>query len=156
MRLVSYILMQLAPGTAKTAAEEISKISGVKMAHAVTGPFDIIAFADVPDLATLSDLVLAKIQNIEGVQKTQTALVVTPDVLSPNMSRSRAYKTKPPPREWVQNTVQALVASNPGLAKEPRELLRKLREEARKSNYRPVIAPAHVQAIVNKTSGSRS
>ncbi len=39
MRLVSYILMQLAPGTAKGAAEAIAKIDGVKMAHAVTGPF---------------------------------------------------------------------------------------------------------------------
>lgn len=83
MRFVSYILMQLAPGTAKTAAEKIAKIEGVKMAHAVTGPFDVIAFADVPDLTTLSDLVLAKIQNIEGVQKTQTAVVVTPDAFGP-------------------------------------------------------------------------
>lgn len=83
MRLASYILVELAPGTSKAAAEAISKIAGVKMAHAVTGPFDIIAFAEVPDLATLSDLVLAKIQNVEGVQKTQTAVVVTPDAFAP-------------------------------------------------------------------------
>ena len=72
--------MELAPGTAKKAAETISKIEGVKMAHAVTGPFDVIAYAEVPDLAKLSDLVLAKIHGVEGVQKTQTAVVVTPDV----------------------------------------------------------------------------
>ena len=89
MRLVSYILMQLAPGTAKTAAKAISKIEGVKMAHAVTGPFDVIAFAEVPDLTTLSDLVLAKIQNVKGVQKTQTAVVVTPDVLEPGLPPTR-------------------------------------------------------------------
>ena len=83
MRLASYILIELAPGTSTAAAEAISKIEGVKMAHAVTGPFDIIAFAEVQDLATLSDLVLAKIQNVEGVQKTQTAVVVTPDLLAP-------------------------------------------------------------------------
>jgi hypothetical protein len=45
--------MQLAPGTAKTAAEAISKIEGVKMSPAVTGPFDFIAFAEVPDLTAL-------------------------------------------------------------------------------------------------------
>jgi DNA-binding Lrp family transcriptional regulator len=84
--------MQLAPGTTKTAAEAISRIKGVKMAHAVTGPFDVIAFVDVPDLATLSDLILAKIQNIEGVQKTQTAIVVTPDVLRPSLPRNRKKK----------------------------------------------------------------
>jgi len=96
LKLVSYILVQLAPGTAKTAAEAISKIEGVKMAHAVTGPFDIIVFAEVPDLATLSDLVLAKIQNVDGVQKTQTAVVVTPDVLRPSSPSARKPKSPKP------------------------------------------------------------
>lgn len=93
MKLVSYILIQLAPATTKTAARAISKIKGVKMAHAVTGPFDVIAFVEVPDLATLSDLILAKIQKIEGVQKTQTAIVVTPDVLKPSLPGSRKNKS---------------------------------------------------------------
>src|SRR3989475_12127028 len=94
LRLVSYVLIQLTPGTTKTAAEAISKIEGVKMAHAVTGPFDVIAFAEVPDLTTLSDLVLAKIQNVEGVQKTQTAVVVTTDVLAPGPPRIRKNKSR--------------------------------------------------------------
>ena len=93
LKLVSYILIQLAPGTTKTAVEAISKIKGVKMAHAVTGPFDVIAFAEVPDLTTLSDLILAKIQNIEGVLKTQTAIVVSPDMLRPSSSRTRKRKS---------------------------------------------------------------
>ncbi len=58
--------MQLALGKAKDAARTISKIPGVKMAHAVTGPFDVSAFADVPDLAALSDLVIYRIQHVEG------------------------------------------------------------------------------------------
>src|SRR3989442_11977483 len=93
LKLVSYVLIQLAPGTTKTAAEVIAKIKGVKMAHAVTGPFDVIAFVEVPDLTTLSDLILAKIQNIEGVQKTQTAIVVTPDMLKPSLPRNRKNKS---------------------------------------------------------------
>ena len=96
MRLVSYTLVELAPGTAKQAAEAISKIKGVKTAHAVTGPFDVIAYAEVPDLTTLSDLVLAKIQNVKGVQKTQTAVVVTPDILEPRLSSTRKNKSKKP------------------------------------------------------------
>lgn len=64
---------------ASTAADKISKIEGVKMAHAVTGPFDVIAYAEVANLAALSDLVLARIQSVKGVEKTQTAVVVTPD-----------------------------------------------------------------------------
>ena len=94
-RFASYILMQLAPGTAKTAAEAISKIDGVKMAHAVTGPFDVIAFAEVQDLASLSDLVLAKIQSVDGVQKTQTAVVVTRDVFGRGPQRARLGSPTP-------------------------------------------------------------
>jgi DNA-binding Lrp family transcriptional regulator len=96
LRFFSYVLIQLAPGKAKTAAESISKIEGVKMAHAVTGPFDVIAFVEVPDLATLSDLVLARIQNVTGVQKTQTAVVVTPEVLGPSLHRARTHKSTTP------------------------------------------------------------
>jgi len=84
--------MQLAPGKAKTAAEAISRIEGAKMSHAVTGPFDIIAFVEVPDFNALSDLVLAKIQNVDGVEKTQTAVVVTPDVLGQSSQKTRAHK----------------------------------------------------------------
>lgn len=69
------------------------------MAHAVTGPFDVIAFVEAPDLTTLSDLLLAEIQNIEGVKKTQTAVVVTPGAFVPNRSSSRNYKRPSPPKE---------------------------------------------------------
>jgi len=91
---VSYILMQLAPGTAKGAAEAISKIRGVKMAHAVTGPFDVIAFAEVSNLSSLSDLVLSQIQKVDGVEKTQTAVVVSPDLLGP-VPKKRAHESAP-------------------------------------------------------------
>ncbi len=93
MRIVSYILMQLSPGKAKAAANAISKIKGVKMAHAVTGPFDVIAFAEVSDLSALSDLVLAQIQRVDGVEKTQTAVVVSPDALS-DLSTKRVQNTR--------------------------------------------------------------
>ena len=91
---MSYILMQLAPGTAKGAAEAISKIEGVKMAHAVTGPFDVIAFAEVSNLSSLSDLVLSQIQKVDGVEKTQTAVVVSPDLLGP-VPKKRAHESAP-------------------------------------------------------------
>jgi len=86
--------MQLAPGTAKGAAEAISKIRGVKMAHAVTGPFDVIAFAEVSNLSSLSDLVLSQIQKVDGVEKTQTAVVVSPDLLGP-VPKKRAHESAP-------------------------------------------------------------
>lgn len=77
MAFAYYILIELSPGTAKTAAGEISKIEGLRMANAVTQPFDVIAFAEVSNLASLSELVLSRIQSFEGVKRTQTAVVVT-------------------------------------------------------------------------------
>ena len=152
MRLMTYVLMEVAPGKAKDAAEAISKINHVKMVHAVTGPFDVIAFAEVNDLAKLSDLVLAKIQNVEGVRKTQTAVVVAPEKSGPGIVRTRVYKTPTPPKEWVEETVKDIVRSNPQIVKSPLELLKRVRDEARKNNYRPIIAPAQVQALLGRRS----
>jgi uncharacterized protein with GYD domain len=152
MKLTTYVLMQVAPGRAKEAAEAISKINGIKMAHAVTGPFDVIAYAEVNDLSTLSDLILAKIQNVEGVQKTQTAVVVTPEAISQTGTKTRTYKTPTPPKEWVEETVRELVKSDPEIAHNPIEVLKRVRDEARKNNYRPIIAPAQVQALLNRVS----
>ncbi len=90
MGIVSYILMQLAPGSAKAAAQSISKLHGVKMVHAVTGPFDVIAFAEVSDLSELSDLVLAQIQKVHGVEKTQTAVAVSPETIDSDVSPKRS------------------------------------------------------------------
>jgi hypothetical protein len=153
MKLTTYVLMQVAPGRAKEAAESISKIQGIKMAHAVTGPFDVIAYAEVNDLGTLSDLILARIQNVEGVQKTQTAVVVTPEASSQSTRKAhRVYKTPTPPKEWVEKTVGEIIKTNPSLVKNPIEVLKRVRELARKNNFRPIIAPAQVQALLNKAS----
>lgn len=152
MRLTTYVLMQVAPGRAKEAAKAISKIEGVKMAHAVTGPFDVIAYAEVTDMANLSDLVLGRIQNVEGVQKTQTAVVVTPEISSHPLPKTRVYKTPTPPKEWVEQTVRDIVQSNPQIVRSPLEVLKRVRDEARRNNYRPIIAPAQVQALLNRQS----
>ncbi len=87
--------MQLAPGKAREAARLISKIPGVKMAHAVTGPFDVIAFAEVSDMEELSDLVLSRVQRVKGVEKTQTAVVVT----SSGEDRRGSLRHNPPSRK---------------------------------------------------------
>ncbi len=90
----SYVLIELSPGIAKTAVGQISKIEGVRMAHAVTGPFDVIAFAEVSDLAALSELVLSKIQAIEGVKRTQTAVVVTAGAVGRKPSSRRKREAR--------------------------------------------------------------
>lgn len=74
MPVKAYVLVQAELGKAKTVAEDIAKIEGVKMVHAVTGVYDVIAYLELSDLEALSDLVLKKVQAVRGVQRTHTAI----------------------------------------------------------------------------------
>jgi len=73
MQVDVYIFVQVEKGEPWKIASEISKIEGIKTAHTVTGQYDIIAYAELNDLDKLKETV-RKIQNIEGVQHTQTAV----------------------------------------------------------------------------------
>jgi DNA-binding Lrp family transcriptional regulator len=74
-KIGAYVLIKIAPGKSRTITEQISRIEGVKTAHPVTGMFDIIAFLELPDINSLTGTVRAKIQTIEGVLRTHTAIV---------------------------------------------------------------------------------
>ena len=70
-----YIFIQVEKGTPPEIAAEIPEIEEVKTAHPVTGQYDIIAFAQLRALDSLTAL-LRKIHLIEGVRHTQTAICV--------------------------------------------------------------------------------
>jgi len=74
-KIGAYVLIKIAPGKSRTIAEHISKIDGVKTVHPVTGMFDIIAYIEEPDINSLTGTVRSKIQTIEGVMRTHTAIV---------------------------------------------------------------------------------
>jgi DNA-binding Lrp family transcriptional regulator len=74
-RIGAYILIKIAPGRSRALTEQISKIEGVKTVHPVTGMFDIIAYLEEPDINTMTGTVRTKIQTIEGVLRTHTAIV---------------------------------------------------------------------------------
>jgi len=71
--LDAYILINTKPGKVWQIAEAILNISGIKMAHVVTGQYDIIAFVQFDDVGSLKKI-LSKIQNIGGITRTQTAV----------------------------------------------------------------------------------
>ena len=72
----SYLLLECSSGMVWKVADAIVKIDGIKMAHVVTGSFDVIAFAEFSDIDALTALI-QKVQTIKGVQKTQTAVAMT-------------------------------------------------------------------------------
>lgn len=74
-KIGAYILIKIAPGKSRTITEQISRIEGVKAANPVTGMFDIIAFIEAADINNLTGLVRTKVQTIDGVLRTHTAIV---------------------------------------------------------------------------------
>ncbi|TDA30708.1 MAG: Lrp/AsnC family transcriptional regulator [Hadesarchaea archaeon] len=74
--MLAYVLITAAIGKVQAVIKELKKIPGVKSAHVVTGPYDIIAFVETKDLASLSNTVIKGIHGIKGVVDTNTAIVV--------------------------------------------------------------------------------
>jgi len=72
----AYILIHTRTGRSKAIAQELSKLPGIGTAHPCWGVPDVIAFAEVATQAELDDLVMEKIQRIDGVERTDTHIVV--------------------------------------------------------------------------------
>jgi len=74
-KIGAYVLIKVAPGRSRAITDQIAKIEGVKTAHPVTGMFDIIAFLEASDINNLTSTVRTKIQTMNGVLRTHTAIV---------------------------------------------------------------------------------
>jgi len=72
----AYILIQTEVGKAAAVAAEIAGIAGVATAEDVTGPYDVIVRAAADTVDQLGQLVVARIQNVEGITRTLTCPVV--------------------------------------------------------------------------------
>ncbi|MFF0258853.1 Lrp/AsnC ligand binding domain-containing protein [Streptomyces microflavus] len=72
----AYILIQTEVGKASIVAETISKIPGVIQAEDVTGPYDVIVRAQADTVDALGCMVVAKVQQVDGITRTLTCPVV--------------------------------------------------------------------------------
>ncbi|MEV7615175.1 Lrp/AsnC ligand binding domain-containing protein [Streptomyces sp. NPDC089799] len=72
----AYILIQTEVGKASIVAESISEIPGVIQAEDVTGPYDVIVRAQADTVDELGRMVVAKVQQVEGITRTLTCPVV--------------------------------------------------------------------------------
>ncbi|MFI5805417.1 Lrp/AsnC ligand binding domain-containing protein [Streptomyces sp. NPDC091272] len=72
----AYILIQTEVGKASTVADLIGKIAGVIQAEDVTGPYDVIVRAQSDTVDELGRMVVAKIQQVDGITRTLTCPVV--------------------------------------------------------------------------------
>lgn len=80
MAMRAYVLIESAVGKAKAVGEGVKKLNlseaRVISVDAVTGPFDVIALLESDDLDKLGRAITDGIQQVDGVQRTQTCLVV--------------------------------------------------------------------------------
>lgn len=72
----AYILITAAIGKVKHVARDLKGLRGVKSVHVVTGPYDIIVFAEAKSLDALTSTVVEGIHKVKGVVDTNTAIVV--------------------------------------------------------------------------------
>jgi DNA-binding Lrp family transcriptional regulator len=77
--LEAYILVNAEAGAIWEVAEETLKVQGVKMAHAVTGQFDVVIFVEFAKVEELGR-VIERIQQIKGVRRTQTLIAIPPPI----------------------------------------------------------------------------
>jgi DNA-binding Lrp family transcriptional regulator len=76
MSVSAYILIQTEVGKAAKVASEIGGIDGVVSAEDVTGPYDVIARAAAETVDELGQMVVSRVQMIEGITRTLTCPVV--------------------------------------------------------------------------------
>ncbi|MEQ6903497.1 Lrp/AsnC ligand binding domain-containing protein [Nocardioides sp. YIM 152588] len=72
----AYILIQTDVGKAAEVAREVGQVPGVTLAEDVTGPYDVIVRAEATTVDELGQLVVSKVQNLEGITRTLTCPVV--------------------------------------------------------------------------------
>jgi len=75
MSVKAFILIDTSPGKAREVAGKLRQVEGVSVAHAVTGPHDIIAIAEAHDVTALGELVVHRIQSVAGVNRSLTSIV---------------------------------------------------------------------------------
>ena len=76
MAITAYIFIETTQGKARTIAREIGQIPGIKTAHTVTGPYDVITFVEADSIRILGDFIVTKIQATPGVLRTLTNVVI--------------------------------------------------------------------------------
>ena len=76
MATKAYILIETTVGKSRNVADALKSLPGVNTVDAVTGPYDIIAVVEAPDLNAVGDLVTSQIHTINGIVRTVTCLSV--------------------------------------------------------------------------------
>ncbi len=76
MAISAFVLIDTTGNHTKSAYKTLTRLQGVQFVFPVTGPHDLIAQVEAETLEELNDLVMARIRGIDGITKTNTAIVL--------------------------------------------------------------------------------
>ena len=76
----AYVLIEAAVGKTGDVVAALKSVAGVNSADPVTGPYDVIAVVEGPDINAVGNIVTKKVHTINGVLRTVTcfAMELTP------------------------------------------------------------------------------
>lgn len=69
----AYVLINVRAGKTREVVDNVRRVEGVQSVNACWGRPDVFAFVDALDLA---NTVIGKIQRVEGVESTDTHIVI--------------------------------------------------------------------------------
>ena len=72
----AFVLVKVKSGSSETVEDALSALPGVKLSHSVMGPYDVVVFVEGPNINSLRDMIMKKIQAIPAVRHTTTLLVI--------------------------------------------------------------------------------
>jgi DNA-binding Lrp family transcriptional regulator len=72
----AYVLINVRAGKVRDVVTAVSGLPGVRHADACWGLPDVFAYVETPDEKSLNLLVMDKVQKLEGVERTETHIVV--------------------------------------------------------------------------------
>ena len=75
----AYILIETQVGRARGVADSLRSFDKVQKVDVITGPFDVIALIEAPDMAAVADLVTGQVQGLKGVIRTITCVTAGED-----------------------------------------------------------------------------
>ncbi len=76
MAVKAFVLIEVAMGKTKEVTTMLENMDGVKSVDAVTGPYDVIAIVEMPDVNALGGLLAKHIHSVSGIARTVTCLTM--------------------------------------------------------------------------------
>lgn len=71
-----YILAKVDASHAESIINTLEKVEGVKFAHAVTGPYDVLICMEGSSMAKLLSRSLKEVSRLEGIRSTETLVAI--------------------------------------------------------------------------------